>query len=52
MVEQRAERRLAAILATDMVGYSHLIEVDEEGTLARQKAHRKDFIDPNFYVQE
>ena len=47
MVEQRAERRLAAILATDMVGFSHLVEVDEEGTLARQKAHRKEFIDPN-----
>ncbi len=40
------ERRLAAILSTDMVGYSRLIEADEEGTLARQKAHRKELIDP------
>ena len=40
------QRRLAAILAIDMVGYSRLIEADEEGTLARQRAHRKDLIDP------
>jgi adenylate cyclase len=40
------QRRLAAILASDMVGYSRLIEADEEGTLARQKAHRKELIDP------
>ncbi len=32
------ERRLAAILATDMVGYSRLMEQDEEGVLLRQKA--------------
>ncbi len=46
MAQERVERRLAAILATDMVGYSRLIEVDEEGTVARQKAHRSEFIDP------
>ena len=40
------ERRLAAILAADMVGYSHLMELDEEDTLARQKAHRGALIDP------
>ncbi len=40
------ERRLAAILAADMVGYSRLMEADEEGTIARQKAHRADLIDP------
>jgi adenylate cyclase len=40
------QRRLAAILASDMVGYSRLIEADEEGTLVRQKAHRKELIDP------
>ncbi len=34
------ERRLAAIMATDVVGYSRLIRVDEEGTLAALKAHR------------
>jgi adenylate cyclase len=35
------ERRLAAILLTDMVGYSRLMRIDEEGTIARQKAHRE-----------
>ena len=40
------ERRLAAILATDMVGYSRLMAADEARTLARQNAHRKDLIDP------
>ena len=40
------ERRLAAVLAADMVGYSRLIEVDEDGVLSRQKALRKHLIDP------
>ena len=40
------ERRLAAILLTDMVGYSRLMGLDEEGTIARQKAHREDIFDP------
>ena len=40
------ERRLAAIMLTDMVGYSRLIGLDEEGTIARQKAHREEIIDP------
>jgi adenylate cyclase len=40
------ERRLAAILAADVVGYSRLIGVDEEGTLERLKAHRRELIDP------
>jgi adenylate cyclase len=40
------ERRLAAILAIDMVGYSRLMEVDEAGTLARLKTHRLELIDP------
>lgn len=40
------ERRLAAILAADMVGYSRLIEADEIGTLERQKVHRAELIDP------
>jgi adenylate cyclase len=40
------ERRLAAILLTDMVGYSRLMGLDEEGTIARQKAHREELIDP------
>ena len=39
-------RRLAAILAADVAGYSRLIETDEEGTLGRLKALRADIIDP------
>jgi len=46
MVEQNAQRRLAAIFAADMVEYSRLMEADERGTIARQKAHRADLIDP------
>ena len=41
------ERRLAAVLAADMVGYSRLMEVDEAGTLARLKTHRLELIDPS-----
>ncbi len=40
------ERRLAAIMATDVVGYSRLIRSDEEGTIAALKALRADLIDP------
>ena len=40
------ERRLAAIMVTDVVGYSRLIRSDEEGTLAALKALRTDLIDP------
>jgi adenylate cyclase len=40
------ERRLAAILAADVVGYSRLMEVDEAGTLARLKTIRLELIDP------
>ena len=46
MAEERVERRLAAILAADMVGYSRLMEADETGTLAALKAHRAQLIDP------
>jgi adenylate cyclase len=42
----RAERKLAAILAADVVGYSRLVEIDEGGTLARVKAHRKELAEP------
>jgi adenylate cyclase len=44
--QHRPERRLAAILATDMVGYSRLTRLDEEGTLARLGALRRDLFDP------
>jgi adenylate cyclase len=40
------ERRLAAILSADVVGYSRLMGADESGTHARLKAHRKELIDP------
>ena len=46
MEGQNVERRLAAILAADVVGYSRLMEVDEEGTLARLKTVRLELIDP------
>src|SRR6266404_4082237 len=42
----RVERRLAAILAADVAGYSRLIEADEEGALGRLKALRAEIIDP------
>jgi adenylate cyclase len=40
------ERRLAAILAADVVGYTRLMGEDEAGTLQRLKAHREEFIEP------
>ncbi|MEE8246711.1 MAG: adenylate/guanylate cyclase domain-containing protein, partial [Alphaproteobacteria bacterium] len=40
------ERRLAAIMAADVVGYSRLIRADEEGTIVALKALRADLIDP------
>lgn len=40
------KRRLSAILAADVIGYTGLIETDEEGTLARLKAVRSDIADP------
>ncbi len=46
MVEARVERRLAAILAADVAGYSRLMGIDEEGTLAALKGHRSELIDP------
>ena len=46
MPEQHVERRLAAVLAADVVGYSRLMTADEEGTLARLNAHRREFLEP------
>jgi len=46
----RVERRLAAILAADVAGYSRLIEADEEGTLGRLKSLRAEVIDPRIAV--
>ena len=46
MAEARAHRRLAAILAADVAGYSRLMGIDEEDTLARLKAHQRAIVDP------
>lgn len=46
MATARAERRLAAILAADVVGYSRLVEHDEAGTLSALKVLRREVIDP------
>lgn len=46
MPEERVPRRLAAILAADVVGYSQLMGADEEGTLAALKAQRRELVDP------
>jgi adenylate cyclase len=46
MGEERVQRRLAAILAADVVGYSRLMEADEQGTLARLKSLRRDVFQP------
>jgi class 3 adenylate cyclase len=45
-MEDRVKRRLAAILAIDVVGYSRLMEIDEVGTLAMLKARRRDIVAP------
>jgi TolB-like protein/class 3 adenylate cyclase/Tfp pilus assembly protein PilF len=45
-VAAAATRRLAAILAADVAGYSRLMGADEEGTLNRLKAHRRELVDP------
>ena len=46
LATDRVARRLAAILAIDMVGYSRHMESDEAGTIARQRSHRRELIDP------
>ena len=46
MSKERLQRRLAAILSADVAGYSRLMGIDEAGTLARLKALRREFIDP------
>jgi adenylate cyclase len=44
--EQRVQRRLVAILAADVAGYTRLTGADEEGTIARLRALRRELIDP------
>ena len=46
MAGEGIERRLAAILSADVVGYSRLMEEDEDGTLSVLQAHRAELIDP------
>src|SRR6478609_3453936 len=46
MQDQSVRRRLAAILAADVVGYSRLMEADEAGTLARLKDRRSELLSP------
>ena len=46
MVEERLQRRLAAIMSADVVGYSRLMGMDEAGTLSRLNALRRELIDP------
>ena len=46
MVEEPVQRRLAAILAADVVGYSRLMGSDESGTFERLRAHRKELFEP------
>src|SRR5207249_5997243 len=46
MAEERVERRLTAILAADVAGYSRLMGTDEEGTLAALKTLRREVADP------
>jgi class 3 adenylate cyclase len=46
MAKERAQRRLAAILGADVVGYSRLMEQDEAGTLAALVGRRKEILQP------
>jgi adenylate cyclase len=46
MAVERAQRRLAAILVADVVGYSRLMQQDEAGTLAALKGRRQQIIEP------
>ena len=46
MAEERVQRRLAAILAADVVGYSRLMGEDETGTRAQFNAHLNELIEP------
>src|SRR5947209_13758725 len=46
LMKQGVERRLAAVLAADVAGYSRLMGSDEVGTLRALKAHRRELVDP------
>jgi adenylate cyclase len=46
LASERVQRRLSAILAADVAGYSRLMGADEEGTLERLKTHQRELVDP------
>ena len=46
MASPSLQRRLAAVLSADVVGYSRLMERDEDGTFARLKALRREIVEP------
>jgi len=46
MAEERVQRRLADILAADVVGFSRLMEADEAGIMGALRARRKEVLDP------
>jgi adenylate cyclase len=46
VTRERIQRRLAAVLAADVAGYSRLMGIDERGTLEALKAHRREVVDP------
>src|SRR6266571_2221619 len=50
METQRVERKLSAVLAADVAGYSRLVGIDEEGTLAQLRSIRLELIDPAIAV--
>ncbi len=47
MASEHVQRRLTAILATDVVAFSRLVGIDEEGTISALSTHRREFIEPN-----
>ncbi len=46
MADERVQRKLAAILAADVVGFSRMMGEDEAGTLAQLKTHRRELFEP------
>ena len=45
-MQQQAQRRLAAVLAADVAGYTRLMRADEEGTINTWWSYRNDIVDP------
>jgi TolB-like protein/class 3 adenylate cyclase len=52
LTNERVPRRIAAVLAADVAGYSRLMGADDEGTLAQLKAHRRDLLEPKIKVHQ